>query len=173
MAGRAKGWAVLYGAMLGLSTCASAADIGRPFESYVVVVNIERVLSTSAPAVEANRRIVDEFSPREKALEQQTLQLHQMSLKLEQEAPRLSDRDRVLRSREIEDLERGLARKRAQFREDLAERQASARAVVAARVYEIIKTLPKDQQVDLVLINTAWNSARVDVTDKVLKMLER
>jgi outer membrane protein len=159
--------------MLGLSTCASAADAGRPFESYVAVVNIERVLSTSAPAVEANRRIVDEFNPREKALEQQGLQLRQMRLKLEQDTPRLSERDRVLRSREIEDFERSLVRRRAQFREDLAERQSKARAAVASRVYEIIKTLPHEQQVDLVLIKTVWHSPRVDVTDKVLRMLER
>jgi outer membrane protein len=159
--------------MLGLSTSASAIDAGRPYESKVVVVNIERVLGSSAPALEANRRIADEFNPRERELEQQGLRLRQMNLKLEQDAPRLSERDRVVRSREIEDLERTLARRRAQFREDLAERQAKARAAVASRVYEVIKTLPQEQQVDLVLINTVWHSPRVDVTDKVLRMLER
>jgi outer membrane protein len=160
-------------AMWGVSTCASAADAGRPFESHVVVVNIERVLGTSAPALEANRRIADEFNPRDRELEQQGLRVRQMSLKLEQDTPHLSERERVMRSRDIEDLERTLARKRAQFREDLAERQSRARAAVASRVYEVIKTLPHEQQVDLVLINTVWHSQRVDVTDKVIRMLER
>jgi outer membrane protein len=85
----------------------------------------------------------------------------------------LPERDRIRRSRELDELERDASRKRAQFREDLAERQAKARAAVAARVYEVLKALPQEQHVDLVLINTVWNSARVDVTDKVLKMLER
>jgi outer membrane protein len=173
MAGRGKAWTVVGGVLLGLSAgVAVAADAGRPFESRVVVVNIDRVLATSAPALEASRRVADEFRAREQALEQQGLQLRQMSLKLEQDSAHLSERERVVRSREIEDLARNLDRKRAQFREDLAERQAGVRAAVAARVYEIIKTLPRDQQVDLVLINAFWSSPRVDFTDQVVRMLE-
>jgi outer membrane protein len=172
---RASAGLIVVAALSGLcSTGAAAApDAGGAFEARVVVVNIERVLTTSAPAQEANRRIFEEFDPREKALEQNAVQLRQMAQKLERDAAQLPERDRIRRSRELDELERDASRQRAQFREDLAERQAKARAAVAARVYEVLKALPQEQHVDLVLINTVWNSARVDATDKVLKMLER
>jgi outer membrane protein len=160
-------------ALFGLAAGAVAAPAAGAFEARVVVVNIERVLTTSAPAVEANRRIYLEFNPRDKALEQRAVQLRELTRKLDQDMPQLAERDRVLRTRELDEFERDFERQRAQFREDLGERQARVRADVAARVYEIIKTLPHDQHVDLVLINTVWNSPRVDVTDKVLKLLER
>jgi outer membrane protein len=172
MSRRGKAWAVVGGVLLGLCAGSALADGGQPFEARVVVVNIERVLATSAPALEANRRIADEFKARELGIEQLGLQVRQMRLRLDQDGSHLSERDRVVRSRDIEDLERNLDRNRAQFREDLAESQAKARAVVAARVYDIIKTLPRDEQVDLVVIRAIWSSPRVDFTDKVLRMLE-
>jgi outer membrane protein len=171
---RASACAVVSAGLIGL--CGGAAVAAEPagsFEAHVAVVNIERVLTGSAPALEANRRIRAEFLPREQLIDHKAVELREMAARYEKELPQLSERDRVRRSRELDEFERDLNRRRAQFREDLAERQSRARAEVAARVYEVIKSLPREQQVDLVLIKSVWHSQRVDVTDKVLQMLDR
>jgi Skp family chaperone for outer membrane proteins len=173
MSYRASACAVVSAGLFSL--CAGAAVAAEPdgsFQARVAVVNIERVLTSSAPAQEANRKIRLEFLPREQLIDHKAVELRQMTARYEKELPQLSDRDRVLRSRELDEFERDLNRQRSQFREDLAERQSRARAEVAARVYEAIKSLPREQQVDLVLIKSIWHSARVDVTDKILQMLE-
>jgi outer membrane protein len=173
MSYRGTAWAIVSAALLGLCSGAAASPAAAgAFEARVLVVNIERVLTVSAPAQAANRRIYDEFNPRDKALEQKAVQLRQMTEKLESESAQLPERERIRRTRELDEQQRDYERARAQFREDLDERQARERAAVAARVYEVLKSLPQEQQVDLILINTVWNSARVDATDKVLKILE-
>lgn len=151
----------------------ASAQSARPVEVRVVVVNVERLLLDSARARAATARLEAEFAPRREKAQAQLRQLREMHEKLTHDAPGLSDREQLLRGRELGELERSLRRTQAEIADDFAERQASERAALADRIHEIVQGLPRQLGVDLVLTRTAWHRGAIDVTDKVAAMLDR
>lgn len=160
---------------LGLACSAGAAtqDQGRPLEARIVVVNVERLLADSQRARAAAAKIEADFLPRRERIAAQLRQLRALSEKLQQDAPRLDDREKLVRSRAVGELERTIARAQAQIADDYAERTASERATLAKRIHDLIQKLPAQLGVDVVLTRTVWHRPQVDVTDKVGAMLDR
>ena len=159
---------------LGLAWSAGAAaqEHGRPSEVRVVVVNVERLLADSQRARAAAAKIEADFLPRRERIAAQLRQLRALSAKLEQDAPRLDDREKLVRSRAVGELERTIARAQAQIADDYADRKAAERAALARRIHDLIQKLPAQLGVDVVLTRTVWHRPRIDVTDKVGAMLD-
>lgn len=160
-------------ALAALPAPPAAAQSARASDVRVVVVNVERLLVESAPARAGAARIEAEFAPRREQAQAQLRQLREMHEKLTRDAPGLSDREQLLRGRELGELERSLRRTQAQIAEDYAERLDSERADLANRIHAIIQTLPRQLGVDLVLTRTIWHRSAIDVTDKVAAELDR
>ena len=152
---------------------AAAQQTLRPAEARVVVVNVERLLVDSAPARAAAAKIEAEFTPRRERIAAQLRQLRTLSDKLAQDAARLDDREKLVRSRAVGELERSIRRAQDQISDDFAERTAAERDAVAKRVYEVVTRLPARLGVDVVLTRTVWHRPQIDVTDKVEAMLNR
>jgi Skp family chaperone for outer membrane proteins len=152
---------------------AAAQEAGRPAEVRVVVVNVERLLVDSQRARSSAAKIEAEFLPRRERVAAQLRQLRALSDKLEQDAPHLDDRERLVRSRAVGELERTIRRAQAQISEDLAERSAAERDAIAERIHDIVQKLPAQLGVDVVLTRTVWHRPQVDVTDQVGAMLDR
>jgi Skp family chaperone for outer membrane proteins len=160
---------------LGLAWSAGAAaqDHGRPSEIRIAVVNVERLLADSQRARTMAAKIEADFLPRRERIAAQLRQLRTLSEKLQQDAPRLDDREKLVRSRAVGELERTIARAQAQISDDYADRTASERAALAKRIHELIRKLPAQLGVDVVLTRTVWHRPQIDVTDKVGAMLDR
>jgi Skp family chaperone for outer membrane proteins len=160
---------------LGLGMCgpAAAQETMRPAEARVVIVNVERLLVDSKRARAAAAKIDAEFIPRRAQIAAQLRQLRALSDKLAQDAPRLDDRERLVRSRAVGELERTIRRAQDRISDDFAERTASERAALATRIYDIVKRLPAQLGADVVLTRTIWHRPQIDVTDKVEAMLDR
>jgi len=152
---------------------ASAQEARRSGEVRVVVVNVERLLVDSKRARDAAARIDAEFLPRRDQIAAQLRQLRALSDKLEQDALHLDDREKLVRSRAVGELERTIRRAQAQISDDFAERTASERAVLAERIHAIVQKLPAQLGVDVVLTRTVWHRPQLDVTDQVGAMLDR
>ena len=152
---------------------ASAQEGRRSAEIRVVVVNVERLLVDSKRARESAARIDAEFLPRRDQIAAQLRQLRALSDKLEQDALHLDDREKLVRSRAVGELERTIRRAQAQISDDFAERTASERAALAERIHGIVQKLPAQLGVDVVLTRTVWHRPQVDVTDQVGTMLDR
>ncbi|QNA98720.1 OmpH family outer membrane protein [Massilia sp. Se16.2.3] len=162
--------------MLGLAdlgAAPAAAQPGRAGDVRAVVVNVERLLVESPQARAAAAGIEAEFAPRRQQVAAQLRQLRDRSEQLTRDAPGLSEREQLLRSRELGELERAVRRARAQIGEDFAERKATERAALASRIHEVMQTLPARLGVDLVLTRTIWHRPAIDVTEKVAAMLDR
>ena len=157
----------------GLSITACAQEAGRPLEARVVVVNVERLLVDSKRARAANARIEAEFAPRRQQIQAQLRELREMSDKLAQDSLHLDDREKLLRSRAVGELERSVRRAQDRIRDDFAERTASERDAIAKRIHDIVQALPAQQGADVVLTRTIWHRPQVDVTDKVQALLDR
>jgi outer membrane protein len=161
-------------ALLAMCACPAAMAQKAPLpDTNFAAVSTARLMTESRLAKEAGAKIIAEFSVREKAIQDKIAQLRAMTGKFETDAEKLSDRERTARTRELIDLDQEVQRLQAEFRDDLRHRQNEERSIIARKAYEIIIEIEKAEHIDIVLQNPLWFSPRIDITDKVLKRLDR
>lgn len=142
-------------------------------ETKIGFVNTERIFREATPAKAAEAKIVQEFSKRDKDLQDLAARLKGMSDKLDKEAAVLSESDRVKRQRELADLDKDFQRKQREFREDLNQRRNEELATVLERTNKVIKQIAEAEKYDIVFQDAVTFSPRIDITDKVLKALNK
>ncbi|WP_242490056.1 OmpH family outer membrane protein [Noviherbaspirillum cavernae] len=157
--------AVLLGAFLLPLLNAQAQDTRIGF------VSTERIFREAAPAKTAQAKIEQEFSRRDKDLQEMAARLKGMSDKLDKDAAVLSESDRIKRQRELADLDKDFQRKQREFREDLNQRRNEELAIVLERTNKVIKQIAEAEKYDIVFQEAVYASPRIDITDKVLKAL--
>ena len=136
-------------------------------------VATERLMTESKMAKTADARIQAEFSKRQKVVEETVMKLKQMSEKFDGEAAGLNDVERTRRARELLNMEKDVQRMQREFQEDLMQRKNEERAAIATRAYKIIEQVAEQDKLDAVLAEAAWLSPRIDITDKILKLLDK
>jgi outer membrane protein len=140
-------------------------------ELKIGYVNSDRVLRDAMPAKQAQARLEQEFSKREKELADQAARLKSASDKLEKDAPTLSDAERARRQRELVEMDREFQRRRREFQEDLNQRKNEELAAVVERANRVIKQIFEQEKYDLILQEAVFAGPRVDITEKVIKAL--
>jgi outer membrane protein len=125
----------------------------------------------SNPAKAAQAKLQAEFSKREKELDDAAAKLKTAADKLEKEAITLSETERNRRQRELVESDRDLQRKRREFQEDLNQRRNEELAGVIERANRVIRQIYESEKYDLVLQEVIFAGARVDITEKVIKVL--
>jgi outer membrane protein len=143
-----------------------AQDIPR-----IGFVNTERILREANIAKSAQQKLEQEFSRRDKEMQEMAARLKQMSERLDREAAVTPDADRLRRQREFADLDKDFQRKQREFREDLNQRRNEELASVVERAYRVIKQIAEQEKYDLILQESVFASARIDLTEKVLRTL--
>jgi outer membrane protein len=141
--------------------------------SRIGYVYTERLMTDSKMAKAADARIQAEFSKRQKANEELVARFKKMSEKFDADAPRLNDLERTRRARELFDMEKDVQRTQREFQEDLLQRTNEERAAIAQKAYKIIEQVAEQEHLDVVLQESAWVSPRIDITDKILKALDK
>lgn len=139
--------------------------------SKVGFVSTERVFREAAPAKAAEAKLEQEFSRRQKDLQEMAAKLKTMSEKLDKDTPILSEADRTKRQRELVDLDRDFQRRQREFREDFNQRRNEELAIVLERTNRVIKQIAETEKYDIVFQEAVYASPRIDITDKVLKAL--
>jgi outer membrane protein len=134
-------------------------------------VNSERVLREATSAKAAQAKLEAEFSKRERELNDAGAKLKTAADKLEKDAPTLAESERNRRQRELVDADRDLQRKRREFQEDLNQRRNEEVSAVVERANRVIRQIFETEKYDLILQDAAFFSPRVDITDKVIKLL--
>jgi outer membrane protein len=142
-------------------------------EVKVGFVSTERIFREAAPAKVANAKIEQEFSKRDKDLQDMAARLKSMSDKLDKDAPVLSESDRGRRQRELSELDKDFQRRQREFREDLNQRRNEELATVLDRTNRVIKQIAEAEKYDIVFQEAVYISPRIDITDKVLKALNK
>ena len=140
-------------------------------EARIGFVSTERIFREAAPAKVATAKIEQEFSKREKELQDLASRLKGSSDKLDKDAAVLSESDRARRQRELSDLDKDFQRKQREFREDLNQRRNEELATVLERTNKVIKQIAEAEKYDIVFQEAVYISPRIDITDKVLKAL--
>ena len=142
-------------------------------ETKIGFVNTERILREAPTAKAAQIKIEQEFSKREKELQDLSARIKSMSEKLDKESAVMSEADRTRRQREVADLDKDFQRKQREFREDLNQRRNEEVANVLERTNKVIKQIADTEKYDLILQDAVAVNPRIDITDKVLKALTK
>ncbi len=140
-------------------------------ELKIGYVNSERVLREANAAKAAQAKLETEFSKREKELNDLGTRLKAAADKLDKDGPTLAEGERVRRQRELVEQDRDLQRKRREFQEDLNQRRNEELAAVVERANRVIKQIFDSEKYDLILQEVVFASGRVDITDKVIRVL--
>jgi outer membrane protein len=156
-----------------IAACFIAAANSYAQETKIGFVSTERIFREATPAKAAQAKIEQEFSKRDRELQDMAVRLKGISEKLDKDAAILSESDRMRRQRELTDLDKEFQRKQREFREDLNQRRNEELATVLERTNKVIKQIAEAEKYDIVFQEAVYASARIDITDKVLKALNK
>jgi len=156
---------VCAGAMAQASAQSSLGRIG--------FVYTERLMTESKLAKAADAKLQSEFSKRQKQVDDMVQRYKQSREKFDEEAPKLSDVDRTRRTRELLDMEKDVQRMQREYNEDLFQRKNEERAAIAQKAYKLIEQVAEQEHLDVVLQEAVWTSPRIDITDRILKLLDK
>lgn len=137
------------------------------------VVDTERVLAESAPAVRALKKIEKEFLPRDQEIKKMASQAKALQDQLERDGKNMSEADRRNQERDLAVLNREYQRAQRQMREDLSLRQNDEVATLQLSASKAIQTIAEAEKYDLILPlrDLVYRSQRMDITEKVIKAL--
>ncbi len=154
--------------LLGLSLLA-APVLAQEFR--LGFVSLDRIIKEAVPAKNAQVKLEQEFSKREKELQAQGASIKSSAEQLEREAPTLSESQRVTRQKQLVELDRDFQRKRREFQEDLNARRNEELQQVFERANRVVKQVADAEKYDLILQEAVYVNPRHDITDKVIKAL--
>ena len=140
-------------------------------EFKVGIVNLDRIFREANSAKAAQTKLEQEFSKREKELNDTATQLKTASDKFEREAPTLAESQRTARQKVLVDQDRDFQRKRREFQEDLNSRKNEELQQVIERANRVVKTIAETEKYDLIVQEAVYVNPKHDITDKVLKTL--
>ena len=142
-------------------------------ETRVAIFDPQRVMRESNPAKQAEAKIEQEFSKRNKELLDMAGKIKLLAEKLDKDASVISDSDRIKRQRELTELDQEFKRKQRIFNEDVSQRKNEEISAIGDRTYKIVKQIAEAEKYDVVLQDAVYYNPRIDITDKVLKALAK
>jgi outer membrane protein len=140
-------------------------------EVRIGFVSTDRVFKEANSAKASQARLEQEFSKREKELNDLGLSIKSGAEKLEREAPTLSETQRASRQKQLVEQDREFQRKRREFQEDLNARKNEELQQVIERANRVVRQVAEAEKFDLVLQEAVYVNPRLDITDKVIKAL--
>ena len=141
--------------------------------SRIAWLSSERIYNESKLAKLAGDKLAEEFSRREKSLQDMAMRLKNANARLEKDGLTMQEAERSKLQKEAFELDRDFQRRQREFREDLNQRTNEERAAIADKATRIIKALAQTEGFDIVLQDAVWASPRIDITNKVLEALDK
>ena len=160
---------LLIAAAAALSALPAGAAVAQ---SKIGVVQIERIVRDSAAAVRAQKKLEAEFAKREGELTKQSDALKRMQDELEKDGVTMSENVRRNKERDFNDQSREFQRKQREYREDVNQRRNEELAQVIDQANRVIRQIAESDKYDIILQEAAYANPRIDITDKVIKMME-
>lgn len=151
--------------LAGVTVSAHAEDFRVGF------VNTDRIFKEANSAKAAQSKLEQEFSKRDKELQDLGNALKTGAEKFEREAPTLPESQRVARQKQLVDQDRDFQRKRREFQEDLNARKNEEQQVVVERANRAVKQVAESEKYDVIFQEAVYVNPKHDITDKVIKAL--
>jgi outer membrane protein len=158
-----------WAACLLVSLVLSAPALAQEFR--IGFVSTERILRDANAAKTAQAKLEQDFSRREKELNDMGNGLKTASERFERDAPTLSESQRAARQKALIDQDRDFQRKRREFQEDLNARKNEELQQVLDRANRVIRQVAEQEKYDLVIQEAVYINPKHDITDKVIRAL--
>jgi outer membrane protein len=152
--------------MLGVVTNVSRQELKIGF------VNTDRVFKEAAPALRSQKKLQDEFAPRDREIKAVNAQATEVKAKLEKDGLTMAESEKRALESELARLSREIQRLQREFREELNLRKQEELKVILRIANEEIDKIAAEEKYDLILQEAVYRSDRLDITDKVIKALE-
>lgn len=153
------------------SVAVSWAQTAQADEFRVGFVNTDRIFREANVAKAAQTKLEQEFSKREKELNDTGNALRIATEQFEREAPTLAESQRNNRQRQLSERSRDLERKRREFQEDLNARKGEELQQVLERANRMVKQVAEVEKYDLVIQEAVYINPKHDITEKVIRAL--
>ena len=160
---------LLLAFVAGVVTCSASLAQAQDFK--MGFVNTERIFREAPSAKQAQAKLEQEFSRREKELVDAGNTLKAASEKFEKEAPTMSESQRNNRQKALVEQDRDFQRKRREFQEDLNARKNEEQQVVVERANRAVKQVAESEKYDVIFQEAVYVNPKHDITDKVIKAL--
>lgn len=160
-------------AILSLFLCALPLSQAAWSDTKIGFVNTERVFRDSQLAVKAQKKLEKEFQNREQEIQRMIKQGRDLQTSLERDALTMSEADRNKKQKDLANLSRDIQHAQRSFREDLNQRKNEEFNAVQQRARKVIMEIAEREKFDLILENVVYASPKVDVTERVLKALDK
>lgn len=155
--------------VLMLSGVGAAAPAYAEFKAGFI--HTDRVFREASSAKAAQAKLEQEFSRRDKEINDLGNTLKTATEKFERDAPTLSDSQRQTRQRQLMDQDREFQRKRREFQEDLNARKNEELNQLGERINKVVKQLAEQEKYDIIVDQAVYINPQHDITDKVIKAL--
>lgn len=147
-------------------------NISQAAELKVGYVQVDKILKEAPQTAESGKKLEREFSPRSLELDKMKKQIAAIESELDQESLSLSEIDKRNKQRKASNLKIEFQRKQRELREDINIRKNEELSVLQDRINNAVKTVSESEGYDLVMYGgVAYASNKIDITDKVLKLL--
>jgi outer membrane protein len=141
-------------------------------QGKIGVVQIERIVRDSAPALRAQKKLEAEFSKREAELNKMADQLKRMQDELEKDGVTMSETQRRSKERDFNELTRDFQKRQRDYREDVNQRRNEELSQVVDQANRIIRQIAEQEKYDIIFQEAAYANPRIDITDKVIKAMD-
>jgi outer membrane protein len=156
----------LFALTAGLSTNTIAAEL------KIGYVQVDKILQDAPQTAESGKKLEREFSPRSQDLDKMQKQIHDIEASLDKEGVTLSETDRRNKERDVSNMKIDFQRKQRELREDINLRKNEELASLQDRINKAVQSVSESEGYDLVVYSgVAYASKKIDITDKVLKLL--
>lgn len=153
--------------------CLALPAAAQTAELKIGFVNTEKVFRDSQLAIKAQKKLEKEFQGREQDIQKMVKQGKDLQAMLEKEGLTMSEADRNKKQKDLANLSRDIQHAQREFREDLNQRKNEEFSAVQDKARKAIMEIAEKEKFDLILENVVYASPKVDVTDRVLKALDR
>ncbi len=151
---------------------ASASTSLMAAELKIGYVQVDKILQEAPQTAESGKKLEREFSPRSQELERTQKQIRDIETTLDKEGVTLSESERRSKERDVSSLKIEFQRKQRELREDINLRKNEELSVLQDRINKAVQTVSETDGYDLVVYGgVAYASKKIDITDKVLKLL--
>lgn len=136
-------------------------------------IDVTRVYNESEPARIARQRLEQEFSSRNREIQESFDRVNQLEKRFEADARSLSTTERARRDKELREATKDVQRRKRQFDDDLNARRNEANLEISDRATKIARQIGDREKFDLIVLDGLFTSKRIDITNQVIQALAK
>lgn len=141
-------------------------------ELKVGYVQVDKILQDAPQTAESGKKLEREFSPRSQELDRMAKQIKDLEAVLDKDGLTISEAERRNKERDIQNIKIEFQRKQRELREDINLRKNEELGSLQDRINKAVQSVSEAEGFDLVMYSgVAYASKKIDITDKVLKLL--